>query len=167
MKLVTRVIDAIARTVMGTCAIVLFTVTFLQVVFRYLLKSPLPWSQDVVRLCFVYVVFWGAAYCVRDKAHLNIDVMLTLISRKARKVVEILINIILVAFFVFIAWVGIEFAKSGSTQTAPYLPIPMMVYYLSLPTSAVLMVYYMIKNILEQIRNFNQNVTETEIKEKV
>lgn len=49
MKTVTKVVDGVIKTLMATSAFVLFLVTFLQVVFRFILKSPLAWSQDVIR----------------------------------------------------------------------------------------------------------------------
>ena len=45
------------RFILGATSAVIFLVTFLAVVFRYLLKSPLPWSQDVIRLAFTYMIF--------------------------------------------------------------------------------------------------------------
>ena len=41
-------------------------------------------------------------------------------------------------------------------QTTSYLPLPMTAYYASIPSAAVLMLYYMIKNIIGQFRNFNK-----------
>ena len=64
-------VDKITKAVMGISAIVVFVITFLQVLCRFVLKSPLPWSTDILRLAFTYLVFWGAAWCVREKEHLN------------------------------------------------------------------------------------------------
>lgn len=67
MKLLNLMVDSGTKLVMGISAIAVLVVTFAQVLFRYVLKSPLPWSQDVLRLAFTYLVFWGAAWCVREK----------------------------------------------------------------------------------------------------
>ena len=45
------------RFILGATSAVIFLVTFLAVVFRYLLKSPLPGSHDVIRLAFTYMIF--------------------------------------------------------------------------------------------------------------
>lgn len=156
MKTANKIVDSILKTVMALTSLLLFIVTFLQVVSRFIFKTPLAWSQDVIRLCFVYLVFWGAAYCVKEKAHLNVDVFLTALKPKMRKIVEIIINVILLLFFVFLIYFGFNFAQTGSTQNAPYLPIPMSLFYLSVPTSAVFMFYYMIQQIFGQIKTFNK-----------
>lgn len=151
MKLLNLVVDSGTKLVMGVSAIAVLVVTFAQVLFRYVLKSPLPWSQDVLRLAFTYLVFWGAAWCVREKGHLNVDVVLTAIPVKLRAAVELAINLVLCAFFVFLVVYGIAFAKNGLGQTAPYLPIPMTVYYASIPSAAVLMLFYMVQIVAAQV----------------
>lgn len=156
MKQLNQIVDWIARLVMGVSAIAVFGVTFAQVLARYVFKSPLPWSQDILRLAFTYLVFWGAAWCVRDKNHLNVDVLLVSLPKKTRQLVEILINVILCAFFIFIIVVGFQFAMSGMTQTTSYLPLPMTSYYCSIPTAGILMLYYMLQHLVEQIRQFGK-----------
>ena len=136
-------VDKITKAVMGISAIVVFVITFLQVLCRFVLKSPLPWSTDILRLAFTYLVFWGAAWCVREKEHLNVDVLLMSFPVKIRKVVELGIDLVLSLFFIFMI---------GWTQTTSYLPIPMSVYYASIPSAGAIMLFYMIKNMAEQLK---------------
>ena len=77
MKTLNAVVDALCKLVMGVSALVVFVITFAQVLCRFVFKSPLPWSQDVLRLAFTYMVYWGAAWCVKVKGHLNVDDLLT------------------------------------------------------------------------------------------
>ena len=42
-------VDKITKAVMGISAIVVFVITFLQVLCRFVLKSPLPWSRSEER----------------------------------------------------------------------------------------------------------------------
>ncbi|MFR6334038.1 MAG: TRAP transporter small permease, partial [Eisenbergiella sp.] len=82
MKVINLVVDKVIKAVMVVSGIVLLAVTFWQVVCRYVLKAPLPWSQDIIRLSFTYLVFWGAAYCVHEKSNLNVDVLLTSLPKE-------------------------------------------------------------------------------------
>ena len=143
-------VDKITKAVMGISAIVVFVITFLQVLCRFVLKSPLPWSTDILRLAFTYLVFWGAAWCVREKEHLNVDVLLMSFPVKIRKVVELGIDLVLSLFFIFMIVFGIKFCAFGWTQTTSYLPIPMSVYYASIPSAGAIMLFYMIKNMRER-----------------
>ncbi len=105
-----KIIDGLAKAIMGVSSLLVFVITFLQVICRFVLKSPLPWSTDILRLAFTYLVFWGAAWCVREKEHLNVDVVLTAMPAGMRRTVEILINVVLCGFFIFLIYFGIQFA---------------------------------------------------------
>ena len=111
-------VDKITKAVMGISAIVVFVITFLQVLCRFVLKSPLPWSTDILRLAFTYLVFWGAAWCVREKEHLNVDVLLMSFPVKIRKVVELGIDLVLSLFFIFMIVFGIK--NGGDTGASGY-----------------------------------------------
>lgn len=158
MKTVDSVINGIVKFVMASSSLVLSIVTMLQVITRFIFSDPIAWGQDVIRLSFVYLVFWGGAYCVKAKEHLNIDILLTSVNLKTRKIMELVINLILALFFIFMLYFGIIFMQSGASQKAPYLAIPMSLYYLALPSSAVLMLYYQVQIIAEQLKNLKKNV---------
>ena len=160
MKLLNQLLDSLTRLVMGVSAITVFVITFVQVLCRYVLKSPLPWSTDILRLAFTYLVFWGAAWCVREKGNLNVDVLLTALPATVRKIAEILINVILCGFFILLMYFGFLFAKSGLSQTTSYLPIPMTVYYASIPSAGLVMLFYMVQILVGQIRSFGEKEDE-------
>lgn len=113
--MIDKLVDGLARMIMGVSALLVFAITFLQVLCRFVLKSPLPWSTDILRLAFTYLVFWGAAWCVREKEHLNVDVVLTALPAGIRRWTEILINLILCVFFIFLIYFGIQFCIFGWT----------------------------------------------------
>ena len=66
--------------------------------------------------------------------------------------VELGIDLVLSLFFIFMIVFGIKFCAFGWTQTTSYLPIPMSVYYASIPSAGAIMLFYMIKNMAEQLK---------------
>lgn len=153
MKIIDALVDGLSKTIMGVSACLVFVITFLQVLCRFVFKSPLPWSTDILRLAFTYLVFWGAAWCVREREHLNVDVVLAALPTGMRRLAEIFISLILCGFFLFLIWFGIQFCIFGWTQTTSYLPLPMTVYYASIPSAGAAMLYYMVRILVKQIRN--------------
>ena len=147
--MIDKLVDGLARMIMGVSALLVFAITFLQVLCRFVLKSPLPWSTDILRLAFTYLVFWGAAWCVREKEHLNVDVVLTALPASSMDSISSMVTI----FFIFLIYFGIQFCIFGWTQTTSYLPLPMTVYYASIPSAGAAMLYYMVKILIRQIRN--------------
>lgn len=165
MDTIRSIFDKFIMLIMGISSLVLSSVTFLQVISRFIFKNPIPWGQDVVRLSFIYLVFWGGAYCVRNKEHLNIDILQTSLTGKKRVILEQCINIICLIFFVFLLYYGIQFTMSGASQKAPYLSLSMTWYYLSLPTAAVFMVFYQLIEIIQIARGKLPLENEQEITE--
>ena len=43
-----KIIDGLAKAIMGVSSLLVFVITFLQVICRFVLKSPLPWSTDIL-----------------------------------------------------------------------------------------------------------------------
>ncbi|MEX6494409.1 TRAP transporter small permease [Fusobacterium animalis] len=147
MDKVDKIIDFFSKFVMGVSVLVLSVVTILQVIARFIFSNPIPWGQDVIRLSFIYLVFFGGAYCVFKNEHLNIDIIFNILNEKNKKILAALIDILLIIFFVFLVYYGFIFTKTGLNQKAPYLDIPMSIYYLSLPTAALTMVYFQIRKL--------------------
>ena len=106
MKTIDKYLTMLVRGVIGVALIVLFVVAFSVIIGRIFFDASMGWSQDVIRLCFTYIIYLGAAYCVREKGHLNVDFVLGMMKPQVRKAVEFVINIVLLAFFAFIVYYG-------------------------------------------------------------
>ena len=46
---------------------------FMNVVLRYVFNTGFVWSEEIARLCFIYLVYLGAIGAARDNRHLLID----------------------------------------------------------------------------------------------
>ena len=49
--------------------------TFSNVVTRYVFNFVLAWSEELATSCFVYTVFIGAAWCLRTRQHVGVDLL--------------------------------------------------------------------------------------------
>lgn len=154
MKTIDKYLTAAVRAIIGVALVVLFAVCFGTIVGRLLFNASMGWSQDMIRLCFTYIIYLGAAYCVREKAHLNIDFVLAMMNPKVRKVIEFIIDLVLLGFFAFITYYGIKFVGTGAAQKSPYLMLPMTYYYYGIPISGALMFFYMLEQIVDHIKEF-------------
>lgn len=78
-------LDAIITGTTLTLCVILVN---LNVIFRYFLKNPINWTDEVVTSLFVWTVFMGSAYAHRKHSHLGVDIVVNLIHGKPRKVIE-------------------------------------------------------------------------------
>jgi TRAP-type transport system small permease protein len=45
----------------------------LQVVARYVFLSPIPWSEEVARLCMIWLTFIAAGFVAAQRGHIAVD----------------------------------------------------------------------------------------------
>lgn len=71
-------------------AVLLLTAMFLtfllQVTARYVFNAPLEWTQELCLTLWLWTVFWGSAFCLRDNDHIRFDMLYNAVSRRTRRV---------------------------------------------------------------------------------
>ena len=92
------------RFIVGWAFIAIVILTVTQVFFRSVLDSPLIWSEEVVRLLLVWVVFLGGAVVCWDGRHLNVDVLFVRLSPPVKKILRIFNMVIALGFLVALGW---------------------------------------------------------------
>lgn len=156
MKCFTHILNKIIEYSLIISLALLSIIVSLQVFSRYLFSIPLPWSTDINRFLFIYLVFLGATIGIRDHSHLNIDVLVKKFPKRLKKFLNILINLIILIFLIIIVIAGLIFVLSSVTQVTPYLRISISYYYLAIPLSATAMIYYLSFHLKNQIKNFKK-----------
>ena len=106
-------------------------IIFVQVVMRYVFHSSLPWSEEMARYMFVWLVYFSVSYTARREKHIRIDAAINIYPKKARPYIEILSEVIVLCFAIFIAVTGYTvFGKiAWSGQMSPAMRIPMQFVY--------------------------------------
>ena len=58
---------------------------FLGVFSRYVLHATFRWYDEVARLCFVWIIFLGAAVAVRRRLHFRMHLVVDRFGRRRRR----------------------------------------------------------------------------------
>lgn len=72
---------------------VMIALVFTNVVLRYVFSTGFEWSEEIARLCFIYLVYLGAIGAMRENQHLIVDSVLTRIPVLWQKIVYFLVQI--------------------------------------------------------------------------
>lgn len=125
-------------------------ITFLQVLFRYVFKSPISWSQEVLMISFVYSILFGAALAVKNKEHLTVDLFdnLSSIKEKILVVIEFIISGTVILILLYFGWELVR-ANLESGQIVGILPLKKAYVYLAIPLSALFMLYFHIRKVIK------------------
>lgn len=124
----------------GAALAIVFVISFTQVVQRYVFSMSLPWATDIIRIFFIYSVFSGMCVGIIRKSHLNIDVVLQIVSPRARTGLNLISNCIVIFFLFTVMRYSISFIQSNADQTTPYILFPMSYVYAIFPVTIVVMV---------------------------
>ncbi len=98
IKGITRVLEyASWITLSGLSLLVAY-----QVIARYIFNNPSSWSEELARIVFIYLTFFGAALAVKRGRSLRITVFLDRLPKKLRFISYNVINgTITIAFLLF------------------------------------------------------------------
>lgn len=114
-------------------------ILLLQIVSRFLVFMPLPWSQELLQYLNIWLVFLGASVAVKEQAHIKIDfvvVALPAVLRKSLRVFAYLSSLVLVSLVATQAYTLM--GKTMGTSLGSF-PVPMAYFYLSLLSGCILM----------------------------
>ncbi len=127
-------------------------VLLLQIIFRYVLNSPLTWSEELARYLYVWVTFMGAGYCVYKHMHIEMTMFFDMLPPAVQKVLQVLVNLFSAACYAYIIPAGIRFAISQNRIPSVSLPIKMSLLWAAIPLGCSLLVisllietYYLIR----------------------
>lgn len=76
--------------------------TFLNVVLRQF-DMGFAWSEEISRICFIYLVYLGSIIAAKENQHLMIDTLITKLSGHAQKALYVLLQAIIIAMMGFLA----------------------------------------------------------------
>lgn len=119
-------------------SLVMFLVVFAQVIFRYLLKHPLPWSEELARYLMVWVACLAAAEAYREKKHVGVSLVVGLLPAGAQGWAERLVHLAVLALMAVIVYQGARLSWLLRDQLSPALEIPMSWPYLAVPVGGLI-----------------------------
>ena len=75
----------------------IFITFLLQILFRYVpFLDPIGWSVVLISLLWVFVVFFGSAFIVRESDHVTFDIVYLAVPRPVRKVLALITAVLMV-----------------------------------------------------------------------
>ncbi|MCC2674992.1 MAG: transporter small permease subunit [Ramlibacter sp.] len=140
----------------GACAmlVVASALGVFQIVMRFVLEQPAEWSEILIRLSLIWMVFLGIPIAFRQGAMVSVDVVYRICPPIGRRVLDWAVAIASLGLILIILWWGWDYAVRGKVQTMAGLEsISMFWGYLALPVGALFCILGIIGNLLDPQRN--------------
>lgn len=123
-----------------------------QVFSRYVLSSPSSFTDELAGFLLIWVGLLGAAYVAGKNEHLAIDLMLQKLKGKKKRNLQIIINLIVGIFAVFVMVFGgtwLVYTRFILGVKSAALALSLGYVYLIVPISGLIILYYVIDNSLK------------------
>ena len=79
--------------------VVMFGAFLLQIFSRYLLPQPLPWTDEVALIAFLWLVFWAGGLLLGTRDHVRFDLLLHVLPDRGRRLAGVLGYLLIVGLF--------------------------------------------------------------------
>lgn len=151
-----RVSDVLYKGAVVVCAValaVMVLVVAFQILGRYLpFLSRALWTEEIARMCLIWLVFLGAAVGVRTSEHFLIDLIPSRVSDRAQRIITTL-GLALVAAIAVVLFVGsLSFVDTGLGRTSTTSGLSLVYSFTAPLVSSVLMLVFSVDVWLEGMR---------------
>ncbi len=160
--LVKRILKNLDAYFAGLMFAVTMVLVVINVFTRYLFNFIIPWSEEVATSCFVYTVFIGAAWCLRTRQHVGVDLLVDRLPEKAREIVHLLTDVIILVLNSYVTYLSILFIRSSKAKTMPILKISVNYLYAALTIGFGLMAVYSLVHCINDIRSMTSAKKEVD-----
>ncbi|MEI8671213.1 TRAP transporter small permease [Vibrio sp. SA48] len=109
-----------------------------QIVSRYFLSVAIPWTEELSRWLYIYIVFVGASEAVSRRDHIAVDIVPNRLSNNANLILDFLIHSVFSVTSVFITYWGYLFAERMDRLGSVTMDIQMSVLYAAIPLGFIL-----------------------------
>ena len=154
MQSLARFVDMALRALLVVLVIALVASVAWQVLSRYLLSDPSPWTEELARFLLIWIGMLGASYAFREKAHLGLE----LLPGKLEGVPAALLRYFTLAVITLFA--GTVLIAGGGNlvsltwelrQYSAVLGMPIAWVYSVVPLTGVIVVFYCLVQALEPV----------------
>lgn len=149
-------------------AAVMVLTVLVGVFFRYVLRNSLSWSEELARYLMIWAALLSISIGIKDKEHVGIQLIIRNIPIKYARILNFLVNVIILIFLSVLSYKGMFIAIKAIPQLSLGLGISMFWALLSIPVAGVLAIIQQIIQIINSFKpdiTFNELLGETEVEE--
>lgn len=147
LKIIESILDKLDVVFKYLTALILGSMTiliFIQVLFRYILNSPLAWSEELAKYLFIWMTFIAGYVGARQNKHIGVEAVQKALPPFAGKCLKSFCHGLCGVFFGAVVYYIIFFWGKLTVQKSPALGIPLSVVYLGMLIGCLFMAIWYI-----------------------
>lgn len=142
----------------GTVGMVMLV--FINVVGRYCFSYVFTSFEEIARILFIWTVYLGSVVAMKEGSHIRVDILISILKPKVRKVVDIVANILTTLILCLTIRVMMTLVITNIANPLPMTRIPYGVVQGIIPFSMAVMVIINCLHLVELIRTKPESVEE-------
>jgi TRAP-type C4-dicarboxylate transport system permease small subunit len=103
----------------------MFATFIVQIFARYVLNSPVGWSEEIIIMTWLWTVLWGAAFIVPESEEIRFDIIFSQVSARTRRVFTALTGVALVALYGVSLPSAYSYVAFMKVERSAYFRLPM------------------------------------------
>lgn len=146
----------------GACAMLAIasTLGMFQIITRFVLEQPAEWTEILIRLSLIWMVFLGIPAAFRQGAMVSVDVLYRWSPPKIKRVLDWLVCLAALTLIAVIIWWGWDYSLRGRVQSMAGLEsISMFWGYVAMPVGGLFCVIGIIGNLIDPQRQELETAT--------
>lgn len=122
---------------------------------RYVLRSPLTWTEECTRYCFIWFVYSGIGYGIRHGTHIRINI-LEIFFPKIIPAFSLIQTVVMTAFFAYLIVPSIEVVTQTiqRSQFSPAMHLPMGCVYISVTLGLAFGIIRGVQALVDWVRTY-------------
>jgi TRAP-type C4-dicarboxylate transport system permease small subunit len=119
-RLLRRLAEAVAALVFAA----LFLTFIVQVTMRFVFDHPLAWSDELIVILYILIVFWSAATLLEEKDHVMLDLVYAALPPGGRRAAALLGAGLTAALLLVLLPQAFDYIRFMGRESTPVLEVP-------------------------------------------
>jgi len=141
-------LGAAADAVGAALFAVLFVTFIVQVTARFAFDRPLPWTDELAVVLYVWVILWAAAVMVPAKEHVAFDLAYNAAGPRVRRGMRLVGAVMIGALAAYALPGSVDYVRFMAREGTPVLGVSFMVVFAPF---VLLLVSLVVRNLVEVV----------------
>lgn len=155
-----NIVNKVSEAALALAMVAMLVCVFAQVLFRFVLKLPLFWTEESARYLMVFTVFIGCSVGIRRGSHMGFTFLLDRCGKLVQIIMRMISYLGMFVFNAYIIYYGITIVTRNTYQISAALQIPMWILYCILPLSGILSCLQIVDQAVSLICSYKKDSPE-------
>lgn len=147
-------LDKLFLYVIGAALGGVVSICIIQVIARYVFDASFAWAEEISSTLVLWAVWVGAGLAIKSNSHLRLHFLEKQLHPRNKLFLRLGQKALIIFFAVAMAYASKVVLKVNENITLMSLPITVNIMYWSVPIGCVLMIYYCLRSMLDDYREF-------------